>query len=378
MTVGQKIDWRKIYDATSRDNKPTPGYLFNDIVKDVSCADPGELPAVATYLADLVDGDHAHVKLKALFVIKSLAYRVPPFCRLMQDRLSSVQEASVYSGPPSEMYGDEPYRLVREAAENTLQALTSGEHYHEQYQEMSQRIVGFGNFAPPEDTVLPDGTIDMRPEVSIKDVAWGTVGMLRSGVGLVLGGMSGLFAGPDFDQVDLDRIPGDLGDEPDPPAEEEEPDDIEIPTDGSYQSSPGTYVPPTLPPPSAPEEASANADTAEVFERLWEGSDDGADAQPPMVDMDSVWTAQEEEAAVLQELGIGVARAPEPAQEGGAEEEVAAPGGTLLSEEPPGDGGGAGEASIFDVLGIQEEIVASSPAPPQEAEASAPEEHSSP
>ena len=30
---------------------------------------------------------------EALFVIKTLAYRVPPFCRCMQERLSSCQEA---------------------------------------------------------------------------------------------------------------------------------------------------------------------------------------------------------------------------------------------------------------------------------------------
>ena len=47
----------------------------NDKVQNVSNACPAEMPALAQYLIDCVNGDHAHVKLKALFVIKTLAYR---------------------------------------------------------------------------------------------------------------------------------------------------------------------------------------------------------------------------------------------------------------------------------------------------------------
>ena len=47
----------------------------HDKVQNVSNACPSEIPALAQYLIDCVNGDHAHVKLKALFVIKTLAYR---------------------------------------------------------------------------------------------------------------------------------------------------------------------------------------------------------------------------------------------------------------------------------------------------------------
>ncbi|CAE7340596.1 unnamed protein product [Symbiodinium natans] len=93
---------------------------------------PSDLPAVAEYLADCVEGDHAHVKLKALFVIKTLAYRIPPFQQAMQEHLRCVQDASVFTGPPSPMFGDEPYRLVREAADGALEALSGNEFYHEE------------------------------------------------------------------------------------------------------------------------------------------------------------------------------------------------------------------------------------------------------
>lgn len=44
-------------------------------MQNVSNACPSEIPSLAQYLIDCVNGDHAHVKLKALFVIKTLAYR---------------------------------------------------------------------------------------------------------------------------------------------------------------------------------------------------------------------------------------------------------------------------------------------------------------
>ena len=58
------IDWDKLYHATSEDCKPTPGYLFDEIVRNVTFADMSQIPAVAGYLSGCVDGDHAHVKLK--------------------------------------------------------------------------------------------------------------------------------------------------------------------------------------------------------------------------------------------------------------------------------------------------------------------------
>lgn len=90
------IEWGNIYRATNTDNTPTPGYLFNDIaprrylvsgpsdeVQNVSNACPMEIPSVAEYLISCVNGDHAHVKLKGLFVIKTLAYRSFSSCVLV-------------------------------------------------------------------------------------------------------------------------------------------------------------------------------------------------------------------------------------------------------------------------------------------------------
>ncbi|CAJ1407554.1 unnamed protein product [Effrenium voratum] len=259
------IEWSDLYRATNRDNAPTPGYLFNDIVQNVSNASPSELPAVSQYLIDCVNGDHAHVKLKALFVIKTLAYRIPPFQQafLNQEGLQVVQEACVFTGPPSPMYGDEPYRLVREAAEGAREALTGSEFYHQEYKQLSQRIVGFGNYEPPEDTKLPDGSVNVAKDVSFGDVLGSAVGGVFSGAEAILEGVKGLFeahsrhiSGVELEGMGLEDA--EEHSETNVAPEEEAPSDAE-----EYHPSSGTYVPPALPL-GAPEPPADLLDPAEV------------------------------------------------------------------------------------------------------------------
>lgn len=238
------IDWDMLREATNTDNKPTPGYVFNDIVQNIAGAQPKDIPAVAQYLADCVDGDHAHVKLKALFVIKTLAFRIPPFRNCMQepDRLSTVREATNFTGPPSNLYGDEPYRLVREAAECALETLTGGEYYHEQYKEMSKRIVGFGNFQPSGDTRLPDGSVNLTRDLSLVDFASSTISLIQSGAGAVIGGVKEIISGPFLSTPTIEGT-NDADDR------EEQGLDDRVSDDGycEYQPSVGEYIPPPLP-----------------------------------------------------------------------------------------------------------------------------------
>ncbi|CAK9027517.1 Uncharacterized protein SCF082_LOCUS17955 [Durusdinium trenchii] len=174
----EAIEWGDLYRATNRDNTPTPGYLFNDIVQNVSNASPSAIPEVAQYLIDCVNGDHA----------------IPPFQQAFlsqPDGWSSVLEASVFTGPPSPMFGDEPYRLVREAAEGAKEALETTEFYHQdrEYKELSQRIVGFGNYQPPEDTKLPDGSVNVAKDVTFGDVLGTAVGGVLNGAGAIFQGV---------------------------------------------------------------------------------------------------------------------------------------------------------------------------------------------
>eukprot|EP00929_Paragymnodinium_shiwhaense_P121472 TRINITY_DN93712_c0_g1_i1.p1 TRINITY_DN93712_c0_g1~~TRINITY_DN93712_c0_g1_i1.p1 ORF type:complete len:344 (-),score=80.98 TRINITY_DN93712_c0_g1_i1:202-1233(-) len=317
------VDWNKLYQATNTENKPTPGWLHNDIINDVSHCHPKHIPAVAKYLSDCVDGDHAHVKLKALFVIKSLAYRIPPFCSAMQEHLGSVHEAAIFSGPPSGLYGDEPYRLVREAAENAITVLQGSEHYHEQYREMSKRIVGFGNYRPGEETLLPDGSVDLG--IRRRDVIYAAVDGLFGGVGAILGGVRDIFASApgkvsidglelgdgDDEGLDMDSAGMEAGPLPEEPPCEDEDIDVE-----AWAPSTGSYIPPMVPvpgteqtiaPPSQEEEEPV--DRVTTWEELWAGDADAPDAKAggtgaTDASVDLLASEAEDQAAMLRVIGL--------------------------------------------------------------------------
>jgi len=305
------VDWSRLLEATSKGNHPTPGYVVSEIVRDISHSSPHRIPAVATYLADCVDGDHAHVKLKALFITKALAYRVPPFCHCMRERLPSIKAACLFSGPPSPLFGDEPYRLVREAAEACVVALTGEEFYHEKYKEMSQRIVGFGNFQP-----------DASEEVGVKIDYWeltsGAVGLLQSGVGALVMGFREMITGPfgsdrEVEALDVDDYDdgGELtaDDIAQAAVDSEEPPFLDN-KDGSYQHSPGLYVPPSLPVPAESRTCGGNSLTASHLSRPPEAL--AADH------VDSVLS----EADILQALGLDSSWATSSIRGGDEEDDV--------------------------------------------------------
>jgi len=369
------IEWSKLYEATNKDNRPTPGYLFNEIVQNVSYAAPRRIPEVADYLADCVDGDHAHVKLKALFVIKNLAFRVPPFCRCMQDRISSVQDAAAFSGPPSAIYGDEPYRLVREAAESALSALTKGEHYHEQYRAMSQRIVGFGNYLPGEDTLLADGSVNTMRDVGVKDIAMGTLGLLSSGFGSLVGGVTGMLASP-FGQEnggleglggddDLDLDTGhDVDDLEEDPRHDMQDADAEIEED--YRPSAGSYVPPTVPisapVPEAPEQRVEQQEVDEIEDLFRPDADADVQAETAGTEPPS-WA--EEDANFFRLLGITSTVGPGEASAVGDERYLAEQD---ESQVQIGNDVQPSESEILDILGLSgDNLSSSAPATMQES-----------
>uniref|UniRef100_A0A7S4SX98 Uncharacterized protein n=1 Tax=Alexandrium monilatum TaxID=311494 RepID=A0A7S4SX98_9DINO len=350
------IDWSKLYEATSREDKATPGYVFNEIVQNMSYADPRHFPAVAEYLTDCVDGDHAHVKLKALFVIKTVAYRVPPFCNCMRERITSVQEACSFQGPPSAIYGDEPYRLIREAAEAAMEALTGGEHYHEQYRALSQRIVGFGNFQPDEDTVLPDGSVNVGRDVTVKDVALSAVGFVQTRVGALLGGVKDVFYSP-FNQkkAGVGALGADEGEEGDEAADgvggydddNDEPRDEEprgeTDEDGFYRPSCGSYVPPALPnpAPAAEETPQGEREELESIRDLFEEDETGywpEECALPGRAEPSAAAGPQDEASFMDMLGLG----------GGGPGPGTGAGPLALGEEALEPS----EAEILDILGL--------------------------
>ena len=124
--------------ATSADDGPTPGYLYGEIAK-MTRASFDVCAKVEEYLAKRCSNKNANVKLKALVVIRHVAEKgAPQFKQQMVRRLPVIKDCQQFSGPPDPLRGDEPYRKVRVAAKDAIEALTSDD-----YEQPAQSMQGF-------------------------------------------------------------------------------------------------------------------------------------------------------------------------------------------------------------------------------------------
>mgnify|MGYP001271159222 FL=1 len=124
--------------ATAADDGPTPGYLYGEIAK-MTRASFDVCAKVEEYLAKRCANKNANVKLKALVVIRHVAEKgAPQFKQQMVRRLPVIKDCQQFSGPPDPLRGDEPYRKVRIAAKDAIEALTSDD-----YEQQPQSMQGF-------------------------------------------------------------------------------------------------------------------------------------------------------------------------------------------------------------------------------------------
>jgi len=185
---------------------------------------------------------------------------------------------------------------------------------------MSQRIVGFGNYLPDADTVLPDGSVNLTKDMRPGDVISSGIDYMVGGVGSILGSAKEFVArsfssipdarpalGLDGElPVDVDEVESDPG--YDGEAIENTPgqDDVE-----DYQPSSGSYVPPWVPPtPATPEPEVVEAEPAGPPEDLLTFADDGAAEQADLLDVGGVDDVLSE-AQIMRSLGIDAPPAPQ-------------------------------------------------------------------
>ncbi|KAL4612907.1 AP-4 complex accessory subunit tepsin-like [Arapaima gigas] len=142
--------------ATSDDETPCPGYLFEEIGK-ISHESAGCCQCLLEYLLERLQSDSCHVKLKVLKILQHLCGAGSPhFVTELRRNSTFIQEVTVFSGPPDPIHGIALHQRVRAVA-----------------QELASQM--FTN------TLLP------LPMVSSCDVAVATVGMgseltIRSGM----------------------------------------------------------------------------------------------------------------------------------------------------------------------------------------------------
>jgi len=154
------VNWSLLQNATTPDNKPTPGWLFHEICRDVRGC-PGDSPDVAEHLMQCVCSDQLNVQLKAVLVLKQLAAEVVTFQQYVQSCGGALKILEDIAAPPvvpqARSLESQEVKTVRDATRSALSAIRTP-HTVERSTEtasLRQRIQGFGNYEPPPEEEPP-------------------------------------------------------------------------------------------------------------------------------------------------------------------------------------------------------------------------------
>ncbi|CAL8283655.1 unnamed protein product [Merluccius merluccius] len=103
--------------ATADDERPCPGYLFQEIGK-ISHESAGCGQFLLEYLLDRLQVQSCHVKIKVLKIFVHLcAHGSNHFLTELRRNSTFIQQASVYSGPPDPIHGTALFQKVRNTAQ---------------------------------------------------------------------------------------------------------------------------------------------------------------------------------------------------------------------------------------------------------------------
>jgi hypothetical protein len=146
--------------ATTNDENPTPGYVYPELIK-LTHADVANCERMAEWLFRRLQRTEPSVKFKVLQVMKlvSKGGRME-FKRALQRQNEAVKACQQFKGPPDPLRGDEPYRKVKEAAKDALEAMfdsSSSQGAGSNAAALSGRITGQsgGAFPPPSTPNYP-------------------------------------------------------------------------------------------------------------------------------------------------------------------------------------------------------------------------------
>ncbi|XP_038632541.1 AP-4 complex accessory subunit Tepsin isoform X1 [Scyliorhinus canicula] len=128
-TVGEKLGFLQrlpmLMKATSDDEVPCPGYLFEEIAK-ISLESVGLCQCLLEYLLERLQSNSCHVKLKVLKILRHVCnHGSPQFILELRRNATFIQEVTVFSGPPDLLHGNALYQRVRTTAEDLANLLFS-------------------------------------------------------------------------------------------------------------------------------------------------------------------------------------------------------------------------------------------------------------
>lgn len=109
--------------ATSDDEVPCPGYLFEEVAK-ISHESAGSCQCLLEYLLERLQNNSCHVKLKVLKILRHMCnHGSPQFTLELRRNVTLIQEMTVFSGPPDPLHGNSLYQKIRRTAEDIAGAL---------------------------------------------------------------------------------------------------------------------------------------------------------------------------------------------------------------------------------------------------------------
>ncbi|XP_048411512.1 AP-4 complex accessory subunit Tepsin [Stegostoma tigrinum] len=128
-TIGEKVGFMQrmpmLMKATSDDEVPCPGYLFEEIAK-ISHESVGLCQCLLEYLLERLQSSSCHVKLKVLKILRHVCnHGSPQFTLDLRRNATLIQEVTVFSGPPDVLHGNALYQRVRTTAEDLANLLFS-------------------------------------------------------------------------------------------------------------------------------------------------------------------------------------------------------------------------------------------------------------
>mmetsp|Transcript_18146 Transcript_18146/g.31839 ORF Transcript_18146/g.31839 Transcript_18146/m.31839 type:complete len:378 (-) Transcript_18146:55-1188(-) len=158
------VNWNQLQNATSPDNKPTPGWLFNEIIRDVRSS-PKDVEDIAEYLMQCVCSDQLNIQLKGVLCIKHIVSEDVTFQNYMAACHGAIKIMEDIAAPPivpqARAIEPQEVRTVRDATQSALVAIRTPHSIEKSTQgaALKAKCQGFGNFEPPpeEDPKKPQG-----------------------------------------------------------------------------------------------------------------------------------------------------------------------------------------------------------------------------
>jgi len=165
------VNWNQLQNATTPDNKPTPGWLFNEIIRDVR-GNPKDVPDIAEYLMQCVCSDQLNIQLKGVLCIKHIASEDVSFQTYLQSCQGALKIMEDIAAPPivpqARAIEPQEVKTVRDATQSALDAIRTPHTIEKSTQgaALKARCQGFGNFEPPpeEEPNKPQGVAGQAAE----------------------------------------------------------------------------------------------------------------------------------------------------------------------------------------------------------------------